>query len=110
MRPRLGGSLGELRIERQTCFRIDRAAASMVGPCSTSRPARMIHITTCRDCKRGWQDGAGVRVELHRAALELAQCDAIIVDDETGVRAHSEIPPATRQQLPTFVSGDEVRR
>ncbi|HUS33298.1 MAG TPA: HNH endonuclease [Kofleriaceae bacterium] len=52
----------------------------------------MIHITTCRDCERGWQDGAGVRVEVDRSVIDRAQCNAIVCDDEKGKRPKRAIP------------------
>lgn len=64
-----------------------------------SRPGTMIHLTTCRHCKASMQHGAGVSFPLTKAELERAECDAIIVDDERGKRAASEIPPAMRRQI-----------
>ncbi|HUS31184.1 MAG TPA: HNH endonuclease signature motif containing protein [Kofleriaceae bacterium] len=62
-------------------------------PMLRSVPARyMVHVTTCRDCGRGWQDGAGVRVELDRSAVDRAQCNAVICDDEKGQRPSRTIP------------------
>jgi hypothetical protein len=57
----------------------------------------MIHISTCRDCRRSWRHGAGRAIEISTTALEHAQCDAIIVDDEKGARAAWTIPPATKR-------------
>lgn len=79
--------------------RADHSNGSTSASASASAPARMIHITTCRRCERTWQDGAGVRVELDATAIDLARCDAIIVDDETGKRARTEIPPTTRRKV-----------
>jgi hypothetical protein len=64
-----------------------------------SKPTCMVHKITCRECKRGWQDGGGVRVELSPADIERAQCDAMIVDDEKRVRARSVIPDTTRRKV-----------
>jgi hypothetical protein len=61
------------------------------------RPTTMIHISTCRDCRRSWQHGAGRAIVITTTALEHAQCDAIIVDDEKGERAAWTIPPATKR-------------
>ena len=65
----------------------------------TPPPARTIHIAICPGCKRGWQDGAGVRVELDPNTIDLAECDAIIVDEDAGTRARSAIPPSTRRKV-----------
>ena len=45
----------------------------------------------------GWQHGAGSAIEISTTALEHAECDAIIVDDENGERAAWSIPPATKR-------------
>ena len=76
----------------------DRGKTRADGLVST-RPARMIHNMLCRECGRGWQDGAGVRVELSAAEIERAKCDAIVVDDDAGERAHSVIPARTRRKV-----------
>jgi len=59
-----------------------------------------IAVMTCRECKRGWQDGGGVTVEVTPAALETALCDAQhigSVDGDGIARAKQDIPPATRR-------------
>lgn len=35
-----------------------------------------VAVTVCTDCKRGWQDGGGITVEMSPPALEVALCDA----------------------------------
>jgi hypothetical protein len=35
-----------------------------------------IAVTVCDECKRGWQDGGGITVEMSPPALETALCDA----------------------------------
>jgi hypothetical protein len=77
----------------------DRSGSGEHAAARASKPTRMVHVITCPDCKRGWQDGAGVRVELSAAAIERATCDAIVVDDERGVRARSVIPERTRRKV-----------
>lgn len=52
-------------------------------------------ISTCSGCERAWQDAGGVRVEVGRAARELAECNAIVCDDEHGKRAKRTVPKKT---------------
>ena len=72
-------------LERELGERLDddgfmRALARLVidgahGPERTKAPYQ-VAVTTCEVCKRGWQDGAGVTVEMAPPALEAALCDA----------------------------------
>jgi hypothetical protein len=67
-----------------------------------TRAPCQISITTCDVCKRGWQDGGGVTVEMTPAALARAQCDAEHlgrVDAPTPTRARQTVPPALRRQI-----------
>ena len=57
---------------------------------------------TCPACKRGWQDGGGITVEMTPAALETALCDAQHIgslDGEAVERAKQDIPPAVRRKV-----------
>jgi hypothetical protein len=65
--------------------------------CRSAGPGVMIHLTTCRHCKATVQHGAGVPFVLTKKQVEQAECDAVIVDDETGKRATATIPPKTRR-------------
>ena len=61
-----------------------------------------VAVTTCRECKRGWQDGGATTVEMSPAALETALCDAQHIGslDGDGVeRAKQDIPPAVRRKV-----------
>jgi hypothetical protein len=61
-----------------------------------------IAVTTCRECKRGWQDGSGTTVEMSPAALDTALCDAQHIgslDGEDVDRAKQNIPPAVRRKV-----------
>jgi len=69
-------------------------------------PARTIHVTTCRSCQRTTQDGSGARFDLSASERELAECDAVICDDEAGERATHAIPPVTRRKV---MARDEAR-
>lgn len=64
---------------------------------TSSKPAHQVAVTVCTECKRGWQHGAGARVELPAAAIERAMCDAQLVDED-GEITHS-IPQATRRKV-----------
>lgn len=63
------------------------------------KPAYAIHITTCRDCGRGWQNGSGVPFEVAAATLERMRCDATLLDDDRGNRPTQTIPAATRRRV-----------
>ena len=65
-------------------------------------PAAQIAVVTCRACKRGWQIGAGVAMELTPATLERVSCDAVEVGDletDTRTRPKSKIPEALRRKV-----------
>ncbi len=111
-------------LERECGERLDddqlmRAFARMVidgahAPERTKAPYQ-IAITTCDECKRAWQDGAGLTVEISRPALETALCDAEHIGsvDATdagspasakhgaavATRAKQDIPPALRRKV-----------
>jgi hypothetical protein len=69
------------------------------SPRAVFRPRVMIHITTCRVCKKSAQHGAGVSFALSKEEIERAACDAIVADDELGTRATSKIPSSTRRRV-----------
>src|SRR5262249_17915401 len=55
-----------------------------------------IALTVCERCRQGWQDGAGVRVAVHPAAVDRAMCDAQhlgSIDGTEPERAYQDIPP-----------------
>jgi hypothetical protein len=61
-----------------------------------------VAVTVCRECKRGWQHGAGAVAEMTPAAVERAQCDAQWIgdlDSDEVERAWQEVPPATRRKV-----------
>jgi hypothetical protein len=41
-----------------------------------TRAPYQIAVTVCEQCKRGWQDGGGITVEMSAPSLEVALCDA----------------------------------
>jgi hypothetical protein len=75
---------------------------ALAGGGAAERPPHQIAITTCDDCKRGWQDAGGVTVEVPAATIERAQCDATEIgriDGPTPGRASQTIPPAIRRAV-----------
>jgi len=95
----------------------------IVAPDRTHAPYQ-VAATVCPDCKRGWQHGGGMTVEMAPPTLEAALCDAthlgsIGAHDETNdnsnrsandkdndndnakatTRAKSTIPPALRRKV-----------
>ncbi|HUS33227.1 MAG TPA: hypothetical protein VMZ53_32215 [Kofleriaceae bacterium] len=75
------------------------SASAPKPPASSAIGRHTIHVITCRDCGRGWQDGAGVRIEVESSVIERAQCNAIIVDDEKGKRPTRTLPARTERQV-----------
>jgi HNH endonuclease len=66
------------------------------------RPAYQISITTCRDCKRGWQNGAGREFPVAQSTLDRAACDAEhlgALDAESPERLTSSVTPRLRRQV-----------
>ena len=75
---------------------------AMAGGGAVERPPHQIAITTCDECKRGWQDAGGVTVEVPASRIERARCDATEIgriDGPTQGRASQTIPPATRRAV-----------
>jgi hypothetical protein len=76
--------------------------AVLGGPGDEGRASHQIALTTCDECGRVWQDGAGQPIEVPPVVLERAQCDAQIIgrlDAEHPERAQQKIPPAVRRQV-----------
>ena len=87
-------------LERELGERIDdnsmlRTFARLVvdgarSPERTHAPYQ-VAVTVCELCKRGWQDGGGITVEMSPDKLEAALCDAQhigAVDDAVGTAEH----------------------
>jgi hypothetical protein len=56
-----------------------------------------ILMTVCRSCEQGWQEGAGAKLAVDRAAVERAYCDAQHIgstEDVVPVRAEQDVPPS----------------
>ena len=91
--------LGQRVDEKTLLANLIRTKIDQTSTERTKAPAQ-ISVTTCSECKRGWQDGGGVTVEMSAAALARAECDAERigrVDAPTPQRATQDIPPATRR-------------
>lgn len=66
---------------------------------ASSGPSRMVHIGTCRNCNSATQLGGGRQFPIRDAELDLARCDATIVDDEREKRPTHTIPAARRREV-----------
>jgi hypothetical protein len=81
---------------------ISDAAPERTRASERTRAPYQIAVMTCAQCKRGWQDGGGVTVEMSPPALETALCDAEhigTVDGESTQRTKQDIPPAVRRKV-----------
>ena len=80
-----------------------RRALELVTKKGSSGPAyQKATIVECEKCKCVEQNAAGVRVDLHPAAAELAMCDADLIgrlDDESPVRVTSTVTPRMRRHV-----------
>ena len=80
----------------------DAALLSRSWRCRWLTPAYQVAVTVCKSCKRGWQDGAGVVVEVSPAVVDRALCDAQDLGDIDGdhiQRAKQVVPPAVRRTV-----------
>jgi hypothetical protein len=77
----------------------ERVDVPTTEPSRRHPPRRMIHISTCPDCRRAWQDGAGLRVQIDARALERARCDAVVCDQDRETRATQDIPERIRRKV-----------
>ena len=67
-----------------------------------TKPAHQISISTCKECKRSWQAGAGRDVEVDAATVDHARCDADFIGDldaETPARTTSSVTPRIRKHV-----------
>ena len=63
----------------------------------TGRAKFQVAVTVCERCRRGWQDGAGVKIPISAEAVERATCDAQhigSIDGDIPERAHQDVPPS----------------
>ncbi len=66
-----------------------------------SSPAYQMAIVTCRECDRSWDTSGGREVELDRAAVARASCDAELIGDLDAppARATSTVTPRMRKHV-----------
>ncbi len=72
------------------------AALAPAGRRGPKRAAQQILTIECERCGQGWQEGAGERVAIDKAALERAHCDAERIDPKTG-KITQDIPEPIRR-------------
>jgi hypothetical protein len=68
----------------------------------SERAAYQVAVTVCSACKRGWQDGGGLTVEMSPAAVDTAVCDAEHIGSLEGDgvdRAKQVVAPAVRRKV-----------
>jgi len=98
MRAALDAEAGKRLSDAELAERLCRLATSG----ESTGPAFQIAITTCRQCKAAAQVGPGVENAISAAALERAQCDAVLVGDlevEEPEKAQRTIPANTRRKV-----------
>ena len=100
--------------ERMTANQFLRAVGRMVidgarGAERTHAPYQ-IAVMTCPECRRGWQDGGGLTIEMSPAKLEAALCDAQHIgsldDDEVQTVGAADDIAAQDITLPTATDGE----
>ena len=74
----------------QPAEQLDDVARTVETRAEAPKPAHAIHITTCRDCGRGWQNGSGVPFEVDAATLERMHCDATVLRRRSRQTAHAD--------------------
>ena len=85
-----------------TEFAVAMSRAVLGGSVDHERPAYQVAVTVCDECKRGWQDGAGLQVEIDPATVAAAQCDHEHLgrlDAETPARVVASVSPRMRRQV-----------
>ena len=92
-----GHELTEAEVLAAMCRAVFRRGPDGERP-STNPPYQMF-VTTCEQCERGWQEGAGEPIEVGPAVVARARCDADIVRRTAGGRSRSTsaIPPSVRR-------------
>src|SRR5215216_3345438 len=75
------------------------------GGAASSGPRAQVALTVCERCERGWQDAAGQVIEVPKAAIEMACCDA----QQLG-RVDGDAPAPTTIDVPAAVRRQVVRR
>jgi len=79
--------------------------SALGGPTDEGRASYQVLLHVCSSCSRGEQEANGERVEVNDETIEMARCDAQLVDEQTHVgakrpkRATQTIPPAVRRAV-----------
>jgi hypothetical protein len=83
-------------------FAVAIGRAVLGGAGDHARPAYQVAVTVCAECERGWQNGAGLQVDLDPATVAVAQCDHEHIgrlDAETPARTVASVSPRMRRQV-----------
>jgi hypothetical protein len=91
----------EMRADRSSPIEASTTtnAIEVVDAAARQAPRRLIHVSTCPDCRRAWRDGAGIRMQISAQAFERAKCDALVCDDDRETRVTSGIPERIRRKV-----------
>jgi len=90
----LGHHIDDVQFIEMLCRSFLQPSAANDTP---PQPAHRVVIHRCDDCNRAWQDGRGRRVPIDADDTRLAECDALLVD-ENGKTTKS-IPQPIRKQV-----------
>ncbi|HEU0034381.1 MAG TPA: hypothetical protein VFQ53_27350 [Kofleriaceae bacterium] len=93
---------GDRRMDDDELLQMILRRALETVPPHEGRPAYQVSVTTCKDCKRGWQHGAGRAFDLDPASVERACCDAEYLGDleaEHPERVTASVTPRKRRQV-----------
>jgi len=85
-----------------TEFAVAMSRAVLGGSVDHERPAYQVAVTVCDECQRGWQNGAGLQVEIDPATIAAADCDHEHLgrlDAETPARVVAKVSPRMRRQV-----------
>jgi len=98
------------KVRREASEKLDDDAAFLLvarcalgGPTDDRRASYQVLLQVCPSCSRGEQEANGERIEVNDETIEMARCDAQLLDEQTHVgakrpkRATQTIPPAIRR-------------
>jgi len=100
------------KVRRDASEKLDDDAAFLLmarcalgGPTDEGRASYQVLLQVCPSCSRGEQEANGERVEVNDETIEMARCDAQLLNEHTHVgakrpkRATQTIPPAIRRAV-----------
>ncbi|HET9624578.1 MAG TPA: HNH endonuclease signature motif containing protein [Kofleriaceae bacterium] len=94
-----GASLSDDALVATMCGAVLRAD----GAAASGRAKWQIAMVVCEACRKGWQEGAGVKVAVENAVVDRAMCDAQYVeridDRAASDRAHQEVAPSVARRV-----------